>query len=218
MERKTTAVLAALVLAGLVGRAQAAEIERISTVGSQAAFEFNASTSITCADGSPGVANLLAFVSAADSINKTTGSPQSMSNGVSMEVFFYFNSCTGAFIGFGDGGIPNSYTAPDKKLTSAAIAGSGTVQDFDFGNTYPFSMNVSFTGTGSTNQEKSSSHSKVIGTKHGNLSISNNQSANSSRGATVTGTIGIENVTFSSFDVFFASMTSNASNTMTVSK
>jgi hypothetical protein len=221
MQTKTTAVLAALVLAGWVGRAQATtEVQRVTFVGSQASFEFSASTSITCADGSGGVANALVFASGADSINNSTGSPQSLSNGTFVEIDFYYNSCTGAFLSFGDGGIANSYTPPDKKLSSAAIAGSGTVQDFNTGNTFPVSLNVSFAGSGSTFQQKSSSHTKVTGTKHGNLSISHNQSANSSRAATVTGSFSIDNVSFGSadLDVFFAQMAANSSDSLSVSK
>jgi hypothetical protein len=221
MQRKTTAVLAALVLAGWVGRAQATtEVQRVTFVGSQAAFQFSASTAITCADGSGGVANALVFVSGADSINNSTGSPQSLSNGAFVEVDFYYNSCTNAFLSFGDGGMANSYTPPDKKLSSAAIAGSGTVQDFNTGNTFPISLNVAFTGSGSTSQQKSNTHTKVTGTKHGNLSISHNQSANSSRGATVTGSFSIDNVTFApaDLDVFFANMSANSSDSLSVSK
>jgi hypothetical protein len=221
MQRKTTAVLAALVLAGWVGRAQATtEVQRVTFVGSQAAFGFNASTSITCADGSGGVAAVFGFISGADSINSSTGNPQSISNGTFVEIDFYSNSCTGAFLSFGDGGMANSYTAPDKKLSSAAIAGSGTVQDFNTGNTFPVSVNVSFAGTGSTFQQKSSSHTKVTGTKHGNLSISHQMSANSSRSATVTGSVSVDNVTFggADLDVFFANLVANSSDSLSVSK
>ena len=219
MERKTMAGLAMLVCAGWVGRAEATtEVQRVTFSGSQAAFEFEASTSVTCADGSTGVATALGFISGSDQINFSTGSPQSMSNGTFIEIDFYSNTCTGAFLSFGDGGIANSYTAPDKKLNSAAIAGVGTVQDFNTGNTFAVTLNVSFAGTGSTSQEKSNTHSKTTGTTHGNLSISSSKSASASRQATVTGSFGIDSVTFTSLDVFFASMSSNSSDTLTVSK
>ena len=219
MQRKTTAVLATLVLGGWVGRAQATtEVQRVTFVGSQAAFQFSASTSITCADGSGGVAAAFGFISGADSINNSTGSPQSLSNGTFVEIDFYSNSCTGAFISFGDGGIANSYTPVDKKLSSAAIVGSGTVQDFNSGNVFPVSLNVTFTGTASTFQQKSNSHTKITGTKHGNLLIAHNQSANSNRAATVSGQVTIDNVTFSSLDVFFAQFFANSSDSLSVSK
>jgi hypothetical protein len=219
MERKTTAVVAMLVLGGWAGRAQAAtQVQQMTFAGSQAAFEFEASTSIDCGGGVTGVATAIGFVSGADQINSSTGSPPSMSNGAFVEIDFYSNTCTGAFLSFGDGGIANSYTAPDKKLTSAGIAGVGTVQDFNTGNTFAVSLNVSFAGTRSTSQEKSNTHSKVTGTTHGNLSISHNQSASASRQATVTGVVGIDSVTFTSLDVFFVSLSSNSSDTLTVSK
>ena len=218
MERKTTVVLAVLVFAGWVGVADAStEVQRVTFVGSRADFEFSASTSITCANGSTGVASAFGSVSGSDSINNSTGSPQTISNGAFVEIDSYFNSCTGVFF-FAEGGIANGYTAPDKKLDSASIVGTGTVQDFNSGNTFPLTLNVSFVGTGSTSQSKSSSHSKITGTTHGNLSISHSQSANSNREATVTGSIGIDSVTFTSFDVFFADLVANSSATLTVSK
>lgn len=219
MERKMMVGLAMLVCAGWVGRAEAAtEVQRVTFSGSQAAFEFEASTSVDCGGGVTGVATALGFISGSDQINFSTGSPQSISNGTFIEIDFYSNTCTGAFLSFGDGGIANSYTAPDKKLTSAAIAGVATVQDFNTGNTFAVTLNVSFAGTGSTSQEKSSSHSKTTGTTHGNLSISHSKSASASRQATVTGSVGIDSVTFTSLDIFFSSLSSSSSDTLTVSK
>lgn len=217
---KTRTMLAATmaVVGGFVGTAQATTvIQQVSFSGQQAAFEFTASTSITCADGSTGVASAFGFVSGAEQIFNSTGSPQSISNGVLMEVDSYFNSCTGVFFS-GDGSVPGGFTPPDKKLDSAAMQGNGFVQDFGSGNLFAFSLDVSIVGSGATSSEKSNSHSKITGTTHGNVSISHSKEANSNRQGTATGTITVDTVTFPSFDTFFVELISNSSSSLSVSK
>jgi len=222
MTRTKTLLVGIVALAG--GAAVPAHattmIQQASFSGTQAFFPFSASTSITCADGTTGVASAFGSVSGAQQISISTGSPQTISNGTFVEVDFYFNSCTNAFFSFGTGGIANSFTAPDKKLDSAAISGTGSVEDFNSPPDFlAVAVDVSFTGSGSTNSEKGTTHMKTTGSPHGNLSISHSSSASSSRGATVTGTITIDNVNFDAASaVSFADMNSNSSSQFSVSK
>lgn len=217
---KTRTMLAAAmaVMGGFLGTAQATTvIQQVSFSGQQAAFQFTASTSITCADGSTGMAAAFGFISGAQQIFDSTGSPQSISNGTFVEIDSYSNSCTGVFFS-GDGGLSGGFTPPDKQLDSASMQGNGFVQDFGTGNTFAFSLDVSIVGSGSTSSEKSTSHSKVTGTTHGNVSISHSKSASSNRSGTATGSITVDTVTFPSFDTFFVELISNSSSSLTVSK
>jgi hypothetical protein len=195
-------------------------IEQSTFSGTQASFFLSTSTSITCSDGvTPGVAELVAFVSGAQQVSTSRGTPQSLGNGTLVEVEFFFDSCTGAFFFGGDAGIANSFTPPDTKLTSASMVGSGTAEDFNSPPDFlDVAVNVSMVGTGSTSSEKASSHSKLTGTLHGNLNISHSQSANSNREATVSGTITAGGVTFDASQAFVGELISNSSSSISVSK
>ncbi len=220
MTRTKTLLVGILALAGgaAVPAHATTTIFQQSFSGSQASIFLSTSTSITCADGSTNVAMMSAQVSGAQQIQSMTGTPQTISNGTSVFVFFYFNGCTGVSLFDGDGGIANSFTPPDNKLTSASMDGTGFVQDFDTGAQLALDVDVVMTGTGSTSSEKSNSHTKTTGTTHGNLSIGHSQSANSNRSATVSGTVTIDTVTFDASQPIVASLISNSSSSLTVSK
>ena len=112
-----------------------------------------------------------------------------MANGVVVSVDSYSNSCTGQILGGMSGGIPNALTPPDKKLTSATMAGSGLVQDFFSGVQIPVSIDVDVIGSGQTSQSKAHSKTKIKGATGGPIIVSTDRSANGNRGATPEGTI-----------------------------
>jgi polyisoprenoid-binding protein YceI len=197
--------------------AAAAEVARFTFSGAQASVSFGTSTSLTCADGSGGFAFTFGAMQGAEQISTSTGSPSFNSNGVFLSIDGYFNSCTGASISGASGGIAGGFSAPDKKLTSASITGSGTVQDFGSGAQLPVSIDVEVVGVGPTNASKGTSRTRVIGTTGGPISISNNHNANSNRQAEASGSITVDGVTFP-MQANFALLSSNGSSTTTITK
>ena len=207
---------AAAFMVGLGGPAHAGtQISRTSFTGSQAFTIFNAGANVTCDDNqTEGVVFASGFMQAAQQVQ--TGDSSFMSNGTLVSLFFYFNSCTGVSMG-GDGGVPNSFTPPDKKLISAALVGSGTVQDFGTGQTLAVAFNVSFEGDGSINQMKSNTKQKIIAATGGPLMVSTTHSASNNRSATVTGTMSIGGVALNP-EFFSSTLSFNGSASRTVSK
>jgi hypothetical protein len=129
--------------------------------------------------------------------------------------FSYSNDCTGVFA-FLDGTIPGALTPPDKKLTSAGMFGTGTVQDlFGTGATFPISIDVVVEGTGPLTKGKSSSHSKSGGGANGPVTITINHNANANRSADASGTLTIDGVEVD-LQFSFASLSSNDSATQTI--
>ena len=209
--------MVAMLMAGLSAPARAAtEIQRITFKGVQANTSFTISSNITCADGSDGIVIANGGLSGAEQVFATTGMPTFMSNGVTVDLS-YFNSCTGTTIGFGSGGVANALTPPNKKLDSATLAGTATVQDFGSGVTVPVVFNVTLVGDGNTNQNKSNSKSKLVGSTGGPLQISISHSANSNRTATASGTISIEGFALNP-DFGFAILNVNDNSQKTISK
>jgi len=184
--------MVAVFVVGLSAPAQAAtEVQRVTFKGAQVTSSFTISTNITCADTSDGIIIANGFLNGAEQVFASTGMPTFMSNGVTMDLS-YFNSCTGTTIGFGSGGFPNALTPPNKKLDSAAMVGTGTVQDFGSGQTIPVSFNISFVGDGLTSQGKGNSKSRLVGSTGGPLQVTISHTANSNRSAIATGTMSIE--------------------------
>jgi hypothetical protein len=192
------------------------EVSRTTFTGAQASAAFVTSTSITCADGSGGYAVAYGYVSGAEQIYSSTSGGYT-SNGIYVELDFYFNSCTGANA-FGTGGIADGFTAPDKKLVSASLSGSGTVQNYNDGSLLPVSLDLQIVGTGTTNSSKSNSQSKVTATKGGPLYISSDHSANTNRSADVSGSITVDGVTFTSLQTFYGTLNANGSASVSISK
>ena len=184
--------------------------------GSQAFAEFFGSGSLTCADGSTGVVSVFGFLNGAQQIIIQTGQPTTMGNGVSIEMDSFFNSCTGQALS-GEGQIVGGFTPPDTKLTSAAMAGTTSIQDFGGGPPVTLSLNVTLTGTGSTSQSKDNSHSKIIGSKAGPLNFSQSHFANSNRSATLSGSLTVAGVPID-VQSFFADLVANDNSSMSVSK
>jgi hypothetical protein len=190
-----TAFLLSLTTALFAGTARGAVVENTKFKGKQAATSFSASASLTCADGTAGTASASGFLSGATQLNKSKGSPKTLNNGIFMEVS-YSNSCTSVSVSFADGGIADGFTPPNKKLESAALDGTGTVQDFNTGATVSVTLAVDFVGVGPLDASRSSSHTRTVQTPGGPITITETHSDTGSRGASASGTIVVDGVTF----------------------
>jgi len=218
MQMKTALVLAtALATTGLGYSAHAATVDKQKFKGSQAATSFSANNALTCADGSAGTVFASGFLSGSDSVSKETGTPKTVSNGIFVEVDIYSNTCTGVNFNFGDGSIANGYTPPNKKLNSAGLEGSTTVQDFDTGKTIPVVLDLVIEGTGPLTAEKAHSKTRTVQGKHGPVTITITTSADSSRAGIVSGTLSVDGV---ELDATFSptTLSSNGNTEITINK
>jgi len=194
----------------------ATDIQKVTFTGSQVSVGFFGSGEVTCANGTQGFVSAAGFLQGAEQIFRQTGTPQTLSNGVFVEIDSFFNTCTNVALS-GSGGVANALTPPDKKLTSASMVGTASVQDFGSGATIPVTFNVSVQGTGTLTQSKSSGHSKTLGDKGGPIMITQSHSANSNRSGTATGTISVDGVPIDP-QFFFAFLNLNDNSSMTISK
>lgn len=194
----------------------ATDIQKVTFTGSQVIVGFFGSGEVTCADGTQGFVSAFGSLQGAEQIFRSTGTPQTLANGVFVEIDSYFNTCTN-FALSGTGGVANALTPPDKKLTSASMVGTASVQDFGSGATIPVTFNVAVQGTGTLSQSKSNSHSKTLGAKGGPIMISQSHSANSNRSGTATGTMSVGGVAIDP-QFFFSFLNLNDNSSMTISK
>jgi hypothetical protein len=214
MHMKLSLFLAtALATTTLAARANAkATVDVEKTQGSNVQTSFTGSANITCPDGTDGSVFALGFISGSESMQKTTGSPRTFTDGVFVEVDEYVNSCTGAFAS-GFGGIANGYVPPNKRLTSARLVGSTTFQDLNSGQTFPVKMNIMITGTGPLTATKDN----TVSHGSGPITLTVSHTGSASREGIVTGTLSIDGVeldaTFSTTTMFANTMT-----TITVEK
>jgi hypothetical protein len=210
-------MLLATFITAFAGPARAATVvQQFTFKGSQVPVGFFGSGEVTCADGSQGFVSAFGSISGAAQIIRQTGTPQTIANGVYVEIDSYFNTCTGQALS-GSGSIPNGFTPPDSKLTSAAMVGTGSVQDFSTGLTIPVSINITVQGTGNTNQSKSNSQSKTIGSKGGALITNVDHSANSNRSGIASGTMSVGGVAIDP-QFYFSLLIANDNSTTTISK
>jgi hypothetical protein len=209
-------LLIAAVSLGTSAPAGAAVVSRITFVGNQATAGFFGTGPITCSDGSAGFVAAGGFLQGAEQIFSQTGQPSFNSNGVYVQLDFYFNSCSGVTLS-GAGQVVNGLTGPDKKLTSATLVGPALVQDFGTGAQIPVSINVTITGTGNLFQSKSSSKSREIGTKGGPVNMTQNHGQNQNRQGTAAGTMSVDGFAIDP-QFTFASMNTNDNSQLTISK
>jgi hypothetical protein len=216
MLKRTAFVLTAM--AGLAlspGSASASsEVARYSFSGAGASFQFVTTTSVACPGGGGGFAMVIGYLSAAEQVYSYVGSPF---NGTFVEIDAYYNSCTGLSFS-GTGSISGGFTPPDKKLTSARLTGSGTVQNLEDGGQFPISLDIQVVGVGATVTLKSSSHSKTTATKQGPLLINHDHSANTNRPGEASGSITIDGITFPGLESYYGSLNANGSATIVISK
>ena len=211
-----TAVLVAMTAGAAVPADATTVIFKETFKGSQAFAEFFGSGSLTCANGTTGFVSIFGFLNGAQQVIIQTGTPTTIGNGVSIEVDSFFNTCTNQALS-GEGQIVGGFTPPDTKLTSAAMAGTTSIQDFGGGPPVTLSLNVTLTGTGTTSQSKDNSHSKIIGSKEGPLSITQSHFANSNRSATLSGSLTVAGVPID-VQSFFGILVANDNSSMSVSK
>jgi len=211
-----TAILVTTAIGAAAPADAATVIFKESFKGSQGFAEFFGSGSLTCADGSQGFVSVFGFLNGAQQIIIETGLPQIIGNGVSIELDSYFNTCTNQALS-GEGQIVGGFTPPNKQLSSAVMAGTTSIQDFGGGPPVTLSLNVTLTGSGPTSQSKDNSHSKIIGSKGGPLSITQSHFANSNRSATLSGSLTVSGVPID-VQSFFADLVANDNSSMSVSK
>jgi len=203
---------------GVSGSARAAEIQRSTFQGSQVQAGFFGTASIICPDGvTPGFVSAFGSLTGAEQIFTSTGAPPFMSNGILVQVDSYSNSCTGQILSSMSGGIPNGLTPPDKHLTSAAMAGSGSVQDFFSGAVLSVAVDVDVIGSGQTSQSKGNNKTKIKGSTGGPIVVSSDRSANGNRGGTPEGTIIIDGVDIAA-EFSFGLLITNSSASQTILK
>jgi hypothetical protein len=211
------AFVTALTSVSLGSIAHAKTVDKQKFKGSQTATSFTVDEALTCADGTSGSVFASGFLSGSDSISKETGTPKTTSNGVFVELDIYSNTCTGVNFNFGDGGIPNGYTPPNKNLNSAGLMGTASVQDFDTSKTIAIVIDLVVEGTGPITASKSHSHTRTVQTPGGPITINIDSSANSNRSGDVSGTLSIDGT---EFDATYSSTTlsTNATMEITISK
>jgi len=213
IRKRTVFIAAAVATMGLAGGARAqqgaAQINQFR--GTNVGTFVNFGPTAICADGSVGSVSGFGFVFASNSVSHQPGGPPTTSDGVSIDIFDYFNSCTGDFIGFGIAGISGGYRGPNPALISAGISGSTFVQDLDTGASLPISLNLVFTGQGPVSTSKGTTVTHDIP----GFSVIVQRGAFTSRNAGVTGTITINGLVP---DASFSSSTlaGNSSATVTV--
>jgi hypothetical protein len=162
-----------------------------------------------CADGSVGSVSGFGFVFASDSISHQPGGPPSSSSGVSIDIFGYYNSCTGDSIGFGIGGFSGGYEAPNPALKSASISGTTFIQDLDTGASFPMSLDLVLTGEGPVTTDKGTTVLHDVGV----FKVIVEHGASKSRQGGVTGTITINGL---EPDASFSSTTLSSNSSTTV--
>ncbi len=211
------AFVTALTSVSLGSIAHAKTVDKQKFKGSQTATSFTVNEALTCADGTSGSVFASGFLSGSDSISKETGTPKTTSNGVFVELDIYSNSCTGVNFNFGDGSIPEGYTPPNKRLNSAGLMGTTSVQDFDTGRTISIAIDLVVEGTGPITASKSHSRTRTVQTPGGPITINIDTSANSNRSGDVSGTLSIDGT---EFDATYSSTTlsTNASTEITINK
>jgi len=192
MRIKSTLVLACVLSASGVASARAQTTAQVSSFkGTQAGTFIQFGPTVICPDGSVGSASGFGFISASESISHTPGTPKSISNGASIDIFGYSDSCSGTFIGFGIAGCSGGYQAPNHNLGSAGLSCTTTVQDLDTGASYPLSVNLVFTANGPIQTTKGTSVTHDVP----GYTVIVSRGASSSRDAGVTGTISVNGLT-----------------------
>lgn len=208
----TTVLAAALAFTCIGARAQGAAVEKTKSIGKSAATSFAGSATVTCADGSTASVSAFGFLFAAEQITQETGTPKTVSNGVTVDVFFYSNECTGTFLS-ASGGFADGFTPPNKWLNSAGMQGTTSLQDFSTGAEIPVALDIVIEGTGPLSASKSSDKTKAFHP----LVITISRTSNANRSGTASGTMSIDGVPL---DLTFSdtTLTGNANVEITIEK
>jgi hypothetical protein len=213
-------VLLSVVMFGMfaVGAARHADatttVEHDTMIGRQTFIFF----SVSKACDSTRFANVNGVIVGAESISRTTGTPATRSNSVTVEIFGYSNDCTGAFFGDATGLSQGGVVGPGPALTVAAINTTLTVaEDFGAGPQAQLTLHLAVTGSGPISNSASTTETHTF--KPFTLTIS--RSANANRAATVSGTLKISGAGFAdTFDMggISATFNGNTNSSLTVTK
>lgn len=196
------------------GTAEAVVVSKVTFKNTQLATFAFVETPITCADGSTGFARADLFISGGSFVN-----PFGSGEGTSIDIFGYFNSCTGESFNFANGFIQGGIVGPNAPLTSAEITGS-TLANVDFQSevTVPVSVDLTFTGDGTLSASRGTTTTRTVSTPGGPFTITVQRGAFRNRTADVEGTITIDGVVFPLNLDQGATLIDNASTVITVTK
>jgi hypothetical protein len=211
-----SAVALGIMTLGMVGQAGAAVVERDSLIGRQVFVFFSASKTVTCG-GVAKTATISGDVIGSESIARSTGTPVTRSNAIVMDVFNYFNECTGASFGFGSGGVVGGLVGPGPLLNIATMNNTTTVQDFDSGATASVTAHLTVTSSGPILSSGSTTETHTVNGHGGPFTLTITRTANSSRPGTVAGTFTFNGVVFD-LGGTSASLSGNSNSTLTISK
>lgn len=201
------AVAAGAMVAAVTREAQAATVQKVTFKGNQVSTFFSGSTTINCAGGGTAEFSASGFLSGAQQLFKSKGSPKTVSNGVFVDVSF-FNGCTSESR-FASGGISGGFAPPNRTLAAASLEGSTVIQDFGDGATFPFSLDVEVVGEGPVSAGRTKSHTRTVGAPGNAFTITHSDFSNANRAGTASGTVTVAGVTltpeFSSTTLIFNS-------------
>ena len=204
-------------IVGVSGMARAAEVQKVTFQGSGVSVSYFGNAAITCADGSLGFVSAFGILLGAEQISASTGMPPFMSNGVFVQVDSYSNSCTGVMMSNANSGLASGFTPPDKKLTSSALVGTASVQDFATGAQVSVSIDIDLFGEGQLQVSKLRSRSSQRGVPGGPVTVTTTRSANTNRNGTAEGTMSIDGVDIAP-EFFSVSLFGSSNATRTVSR
>ena len=189
-------------------------VEHDTMIGRQAFIFF----SISKACDSTRFANVSGFINGAESISRTTGTPTTRENSVTVEIFGYSNDCTGAFFGDATGLSQGGIVGPGPALAFAAINTTLTVaEDFGAGPQAQLTLHLLVTAS------EPLSHSGATTETHtfNPFTLTITRSANANRSATVSGTLSISGAGFAdTFDLggTSATLNGNTNSSLTVTR
>lgn len=210
-----TVVAFGLLTVGAAGHAAATTtVEHDTMIGRQAAIFF----SVSKACDSTRFASVGGFITGAESISRTTGTPTTRSNSVNVEIFGYSNDCTGASFGDATGLSQGGMVGPGPALTVAVINTTLTVaEDFGGGPKAQLTLHLTVTGSGPLSNSGATTETHTFNP----FTLTISRSANANRPATVTGTLSISGAGFAdTFDLggTSATLNGNTSSSLTVTK
>jgi hypothetical protein len=214
--RIKTALLAVVmgVIVATAGTAHAVVVSKVTFKNTQLATFAFLETTIICADQTEGVVSTGVFISGGSFDN-----PFGSGEGTSIDIFGFFNSCTGESFNFANGFITGGITGPNQPLTSAQLSGS-TLANVDFQSevTVPVSLDLTFTGNGTLSASRGATQTRTVETPGGPFTITIQRGAFRNRTADVEGTITIDGIVFPIDIEFGATLLDNSSTVITVTK
>ena len=212
--RIKSALIAIGTVVAVARGAHAVTVQQSTFKNTQIALFAFLDTEVPCGDAGTAPATAFVFVSGGSFVN-----PFGSGSGSGVDVFGFSNGCTGDSFNEADGFIQGGVTGPNPQLTSAELTGSVDAPiDFGPGGTAHIALDLSFTGDGPLSSSKGTTETKSATTPAGPFTITIDRGAFKNRSADVTGTITIQGVVFPVDLTNGASLTSNNSTNITVSK